>query len=117
MEHKINIAATKSEGIVEVNEVMSVGVFKDCGINYVKFDVKDSNGLKHVFNFNVDDEPNVRPGTKIKVKSYYPHFLIFDYDLIKKLSLLTESEIFTVTGFRDYNSDSVHDPGHNPLPY
>ena len=54
--------------MTQINEVMSVGVFKDCGINYVKFDVKDSNGLKHVFNFNVDVEPNVAPGTKIKVK-------------------------------------------------
>ena len=59
MKHEINIAATKSEGIVEVTEVTSVGVFKKEGKNYVKFDVKDNKGLNHVFNFDVDGEPQI----------------------------------------------------------
>ena len=68
MKHEINIKPFKEEGILEVSKVDGFRVFKEGGKNYISFGIQDADGLKHVFNFSVESEPKVKPGTRIVIR-------------------------------------------------
>ncbi|OGL47359.1 MAG: hypothetical protein A2161_10310 [Candidatus Schekmanbacteria bacterium RBG_13_48_7] len=68
MKHEINIDPSKEEGIVEVSQINNVSVLKKSDKKYICFSIKDTKGFNHTFNFDIDGEPKVGPGTKIKVR-------------------------------------------------
>ena len=87
MNHEINIDPTKEEGIVEVSQINNVSVVKQSDKKYVSFSVKDTKGLNHTFNFDIDGEPKIGPGTKIKVR--FTKTIDLDFAEISKSSTTT----------------------------